>query len=189
MDEAEHTTDSAERRQSMKRRIFTMMMAVMMLVSMMATSAMAATVETGEKELHSVTVDAELLATGGSAYKNVDLSLALAGYASGWSTDFAVNFSTIPSNAKVESVEINPGKVSAGGPVTSAIVVTKLAVTPPSGREVELTFNKNGMETMAFYDQTARGQWILRIYGTNVGQSLGSIKYASTKVTIWYTLD
>lgn len=171
----------------MKKRIFAGMLSSLIMVSMMVMPVAATATEVNEKQLYSVTVDAGMLANGGSAYKNVNLSLALGGYANGWSTGVAANFSTLPSNARVENIVIEPGSVSAGGPITSAIVATKFAVTSPSGKQVQMTFNKTSMETMAFFNESGKGNWTLSMYGTNVGQSMGSIQYKSTRITIWYT--
>lgn len=177
----------------MKRRIVVSLMAMMMLVSLMAPAAFAVSpedTEGQEKQLYSVTVDlADLMATGGSKYKSVDLSLILPARSSGWSSDVVANFSTIPDNATVENVEIQPGRVSGNGSLGGAIVVTKLAITSPEGKRVETTFDKNGMETMAFFGRPGSGAWTLKIYGSNVGTGLGTIKYSSTKVTIWYSLE
>ena len=119
----------------MKRRIVVSLMAMMMLVSLMAPAAFAVSpedTEGQEKQLYSVTVDlADLMATGGSKYKSVDLSLILPARSSGWSSDVVANFSTIPDNATVENVEIQPGRVSGNGSLGGAIVVTKLAITSP----------------------------------------------------------
>lgn len=177
----------------MKKRIVVSLMAMMMLVSLMAPAAVAVSpedTEGQEKQLYSVTVDlADLMATGGSKYKSVDLSLILPARSSGWSSDVVANFSTIPDNATVENVEIQPGRVSGNGSLGGAIVVTKLAITSPEGKRVETTFDKNGMETMAFFGRPGSGAWTLKIYGSNVGTGLGTIKYSSTKVTIWYSLE
>ena len=71
----------------MKRRIVVSLMAMMMLVSLMAPAAFAVSpedTEGQEKQLYSVTVDlADLMATGGSKYKSVDLSLILPARSSG----------------------------------------------------------------------------------------------------------
>lgn len=176
----------------MKKRFVAGMLAMVMALSLMATTAFAVESETTEiegKKLYSVTVDAELLATGGSASKSIDASLVLGGMQNGWSSGDLANFSTLPTNARVESVEVYPGRVVASGPVTSAVVVTKCALTSPAGKRVEMSFNKNSMEFMTFYNSVARGNWRLQLYGTNVGQSTGGITYASTTIKIWYTLE
>lgn len=70
----------------------------------------------------------------------------------------AANFSTISASAVVENVEIAPGRVSGGISLGGAIVVTKLAITSPQKKRVEMTFDKSGMETMAFF-----GQWYVDV--------------------------
>lgn len=177
----------------MNKRILVGLMAMMMLVSSVVPTAAAASqgaADEPEKQLYSTTVDlADLMATGGSKYKSVDLSLILGGYSSGWSTGVTANFSTIPSNATVEKVEVTPGRVSGGGGLGGAIVVTKLAITSPDKTRIERTFDTSGMETMAFFGEPGRGAWTLQIYGSNVGQALSTIKYSSSKITIWYTVE
>lgn len=188
----------------MRKRIFVGLMAMMMLVSLMAPAAFAASPEDSgnqEKQLYSVTVDlADLMATGGSSYKTVNLGLVLNAGASGWSTPVYAKFSTLPTNAVVESIEIKPGTatVNAGNKNFLGVVnVTRLRVISPDGQLKELTFNKSGMETTSFYGKQARGNWTLTMYGQNLtyptgdmfdSLRMGSVQYKSAKITIYYTL-
>lgn len=189
----------------MKKRILVGLMAMMMLVSSMVPTVAAASqvaVEEPEKQLYSTTVDlADLMATGSSSYKTVNLGLVLDAGASGWSNPVYAKFSTLPTNAVVESVEIKPGTVTinSGNPNFLGVVnVTRLRITAPSGQLKELTFNKSGMETMSFYGEQARGNWMLMMYGQNLtyptgdmfdSLRMGSVQYKSAKVTIYYTLE
>lgn len=189
----------------MKKRIFVGFMAVMMLVSLMAPAAFAASPEVVEepgKTVYSMTVNLEdVLSTGGSAYKNVNLGLVLDPATSGWSPDAVAKFTTLPANAKVESVKINPGTVtinSGNKNFLGAVLVTRLRITAPNGKEVELTFDKSSMETLAFYNVGARGNWTLNMYGQNITRPtgdmldplrIGSVQYKSAKITIYYTLE
>lgn len=174
----------------MKKRLFAALLAAMMLASMMATTAFAVQPDDAEeKQVYSVTLDADLLATGGSRSVIVStVTLSLPGYSNGWSTGTSLSFSTLPSNAVVESVEVTPGKLSAGSSTTSPIVTTKYAITSPSGKRIERTY-KDTSEIMAFFGEAARGTWIFQIYGTNVGPSYGAVNCTSSKITIWYTLE
>lgn len=174
----------------MKKRLFAALLAAMMLASMMATTAFAVEPDDDEeKQVYSVTLDADLLATGGSRSVIIStVTLSLPGYSNGWSTGANASFSTLPSNAVVESVEVAPGKLSAGSSTTSPIVTTKYAITSPSGKRIERTY-KDTSEIMAFFGEAAKGTWIFQIYGTNVGPSYGTVKCTSSKITIWYTLE
>lgn len=177
----------------MKKRIVSIALTVLMVVSMMYTAAFAVEPMANnaeEKKVYSVSIDANLLATGGSASGTIStIVLSLPGYSNGWSAGKDVKFSTIiPSNAVVESVEVTPGKLSAGSSTTSPVVTTKYAITSPSGKRVERTY-KDTSEIMAFYGESARGTWTFQIYGTNVGPSYGTVNCTSSKITIWYTLE
>lgn len=175
----------------MKKRLFAALLAAVMVVSMMATTVFAVELEEGSasgKEVYSVTLDADQLATGGSRYEYVTNTLSLGGYQNGWSAGADANFSTLPANAIVESIEIAPGRLSAGSSTTSPITTTKYAITSPRGKTVERTF-KNTSEILSFYGDPASGHWTFQIYGTNVGPSYGSVKCSSTKITLWYTLE
>ena len=127
-----------------------------------------------EKQVYSMTLDADLLATGGSRSVIVStVTLSLPGYSNGWSAG---------------TVEVAPGKLSAGSSTTIPIVTTKYAITSPSGKRTERTY-KDTSEIMAFFGEAARGTWIFQIYGTNVGPSYGTVNCTSSKITIWYTLE
>lgn len=189
----------------MKKRIFVGFMAVMMLVSLMAPAAFAASTEVVEepgKTVYSMTVNLEdVLSTGGSAYKNVNLGLVLDPATSGWSPDAVAKFTTLPANAKVENIEINPGTVTINAGNSNflgAVVVTRLHITSPQGKLIEMTFDKKSMKTMAFYGESAKGNWTLSMYGQNLTRPtgdmldplrLGSVQYKSAKITIYYTLE
>lgn len=177
----------------MKRRLFAAVLAAMMVASLMATTVFAAEPEmenNGEKKLYSMTLDIDPLANGGSRSAYVDtVTLSLAGYSNGWSVSKPnADFSTLPSNAVVETVEIYPGRLSAGSSTTSPITTTKYALTSPSGKRIERAFKDTG-ETMAFYGYNAQGKWTFQIYGTNVGPTYGTVKCTSSRIVIWYTLE
>ena len=158
----------------MKKRLFAAVLAAMMVASLMATTVFAAEPEmgsTGEKKLYSMTLDIDPLANGSSstAYAST-VTLSMPGYSNDWSVNKPnVDFSRLASNAVVETVEIYPGKLSAGSSTTSPITTTKYALTSPSGHRLERTFKTTG-ETMAFYGESAKGMWTFQIYGTNVGR-------------------
>ena len=186
----------------MKRRIFTGLVAMVMLVSVMVPSVSAASSDVADKQVYSMTVDlADVMATGGSSYKNVNLSLVLDAGDSGWSAPVTARFTTLPSNAVVESVEIDPGRVTINGGDSSflgAILVTRLNVIAPDGSNKELTLDNDGMETLSFYGVMARGNWTLSIYGQNLTYPtgdfldplrMGTVEYKSAKITIYYTLE
>lgn len=174
----------------MKKMVCSTFLAMIMLVSMMATAAFAAVPEEAmEPEVHCVTLNvADVLALGEQSMdKTVSPSLSLGGYQSGWSTGASTNFG-IPSGATVVKAKVIPGKATAGGSITSAIAVSKFRLTSPNGKYVDLAFSTMGMETTSFNGLAAQGNWTLSIYGSNVGQSLGSIAYKSATITIWYTI-
>ena len=106
----------------MKKRLFAMVLAVMMAVSMMATTAFAVEPEeesAGEKKLYSMTLDIDPLANGGSRSAYADtVTLSMPGYSNDWSLNKPnVDFTTLPSNAVVETVEIYPlGDTELSGP-------------------------------------------------------------------------
>ena len=173
-----------------------------MMVTVMVPSVSAVSSDAADKQVYSMTVDlADVMATGGSSYKNVDLSLILNAGASGWSAPATARFSTLPTNAVVESVEVDPGRVTINGGDSSflgAILVSRLDITAPNGKSIELTFDNDGMETSSFYGITARGNWTLSIYGQNLTYPtgdlldplrMGTVEYKSAKITIYYTLE
>lgn len=173
----------------MKKKVCSTFLAMITVVSMIATTAFAAVPEKAvEPEVHCVTLNvADLLALGEqNMAQTVSPSLALGGYQSGWSAGASTNFA-IPSGAKVVKAKVSPGKATAGGSITSAIAVSKFRLASPDGKYVDLAFSTMGMETTAFDGLAARGNWTLSFYGSNVGQSLGSIAYKSATITIWYT--
>ena len=177
----------------MKKRLFAMVLAVMMAVSMMATTAFAVEPEeesAGEKKLYSMTLDIDPLANGGARAAYADtVTLSMPGYSNDWSLNKPnVDFTTLPSNAVVETVEIYPGRLSAGSSTTSPITTTKYALTSPWGHRIERAFKDTG-ETMSFYGEYAKGMWTFQIYGTNVGPTYGTVKCTSSRVVIWYTLE
>lgn len=170
----------------MKKRLLAGLLVAMMMVSTMSTTALAAN-ETMEPETYCVTLNvADLMALEQSAKQYVNPSLFLGGYQSGWATAVRANF-TLPADAVVTKVKVSPGDVVSGGPVTSAIAVDKFKLAAPNGTSVDLSFSVLGMETHAFDNLLARGNWTLSFYGQNVGPSAGSIKYSNTVITIWYT--
>lgn len=182
----------------MKKRLFAGLLAAIMVASMMVTSAFAFE---PDQELHTVTVEAELvpLASTSTTNKSLKIGLALDAGASGWSTVYELKFSStsIPSNAEVQSLKIVPGTATANqsAPKLQGLVVaTKMRVTAPDLQSTTMDIAKT-METIALSGAPVKGTWTLQLYGTNLTRPVGdwtdsirfgSVHYNNCSVTVTY---
>lgn len=182
----------------MKKRLFAGLLAAMMVASMMVTSAFA--FEPGQ-ELHTVTVEAELvpLASTSTMNKSLKIGLALDAGASGWSTVYEIRFSTvgIPSDAVVQNIKIVPGTATANesAPKLQGLVVaSQMKITAPNLKSTTMAIAKT-METTALNNAPVKGTWTLQMYGTNLTRPVGdwtdsirfgSLHYNNCNVTVTY---
>ena len=182
----------------MKKRLFAGLLAAMMVASMMVTSAFAFE---PDQELHTVTVEAELvpLASTSTTNKSIKIGLALDAGASGWSTVYELKFSSvgIPSDAVVQNVKIVPGTktLNQSAPKLQGLVVaSEMRVTAPNLKNTEMDIAKT-METTALNGAPVKGTWTLQMYGTNVTRPVGdwpdsirfgSLHYNNCSVTVTY---
>ena len=188
----------------MKKRFTSMLLAVIMVFSLASTTVLAAGVDDAQPEVHTLTISGEQLlayASDPSMTKSPsqNLGLALDAGASGWSVPVNVLFTTLPSNAKVQSIKIVPGKATINNghkQMLGAVVISKVKITAPNHDSKEVTWG-NSMTTTLFNGYDAKGTWQLECYGTNLTKPVadpienmrrfGSTIYKNLKVTITYT--
>jgi hypothetical protein len=186
----------------MKKRLFAGLLTAMMVASMMVTSAFAIAPEavTGQ-DLHTVTVEAQLvpLASTSTMSKSLKIGLALDAGASGWSTVYEIRFSTvgIPSDAVVQNIKIVPGTATANesAPKLQGLVVaSQMKITAPNLKSTTMAIAKT-METTALNNAPVKGTWTLQMYGTNLTRPIGdwtdsirfgSLHYNNCNVTVTY---
>lgn len=178
----------------MKKRILSLVCTLALMLSISVVPAMAAFDNVAkEKTLYTETIDAVIVPRYGSstAEGTAQVGLALAGGASGWSTVYQTSISRLPSNAKIQNVKIIPGNASInqGAPQsTGAVVLSKLRITHPNGKTIEMPWQKT-METTAFYDMPGSGRWSMQVYGTNLGAgpfSFGNVIYKNVRIQVTY---
>ncbi len=189
----------------MKKRLFSLTLAVLMVFSLLSTSAFAAETEDTTKEIYTMIVDAEITSTyaTGPATQTASsaMGLALNPGTSGWSNVVNVRFSTLPSNAVVDSIKIIPGT-----PVVNnnnknfmgLVLPSRLVITAPNGQSREETWSGKTARFTNFKLVPAKGTWTMQFYGTNLTQPaadefnalrFGSINYKSPQLVIDYYLS
>ncbi len=193
---------------SMKKRLGVMLLAVSMSAAMSVTAFAAepnvkvSTNEAGET-VYTQTVDVQLSAApNASSSSRVragrNLGLALAPGKSGYSDPVSFQFTSLPLNAKVKSIEIDPGRGIINNNnrnMLGAVVFSKLNVSSPSGKSATIAWNASGMtERASFLDQEASGTWTAQVYGTNItnitgDRFFGSLSYKPVEMTISYVLE
>ena len=131
------------------------------------------------------------------------LGLALDAGESGTSLPVNFRFSTIPSNAKVQSIEIDPGKGIVNNNISDmlgAVLFTKITITSPDGKTASLAWKASGMtDSTNFLDKKASGTWTAYVTGTNLTRptgdplwdlrAFGSLVYESHQMTISYVTE
>lgn len=197
----------------MKMRLGAMFLALSMSSSILAGSAFAAAPQESlaykGETVYTQTVDVQLEATpyavtsSKTVTANKSLGLALDPARSGWSEFATFRFSSLPSNALVRSIEIDPGRAIINNNnknMMGAILVSEIQVISPLGKKADLIWKAGGMEDSThFVQQQANGNWTARIYGTNISKPtgdplldlryFGGISYKSAQMTISYTLE
>lgn len=144
-------------------------------------------------------------ATSGSKTVTASSSLGLALDAgkSGTSTPVSFRFTTLPSNAKVRSIQIKPGSGvinNNNSNMLGAVMFTSITVTSPLGKTASLSWKASGMtDNTYFLNQQASGTWTAYVTGTNIAQltgnplwdlrAAGSLVYKSPQMTISYVLE
>lgn len=131
------------------------------------------------------------------------LGLTLNPGTSGYSPLVDFRFTTLPTNAKVRSIEIDPGRgVINNNSVNmkGSVLFTSLAVRSPSLTVKSYSWNSQGItDDSSFYNESARGTWTIQVSGMNltkpVGDPLwdamlvGSLAYKSVKMTVSYVVE
>ncbi|TKH44232.1 hypothetical protein NST83_06615 [Paenibacillus sp. FSL R10-2782] len=194
---------------SMKKRLGAMLLAVSMSAAMSVTAFAAepnvkVSTNVAGETVYTQTVDVQLSAApnASSSSKTVSagksLGLALAPGKSGFSDQVSFRFTSLPLNAKVKSIEIDPGRGIINNNnknLLGAVVFSKLDVISPSGKSATIAWKPSGMtERASFLDQEARGTWTAQVFGTNIASStgdrwFGSLSYKSVEMTISYVLE
>ena len=131
------------------------------------------------------------------------LGLTLKPGTSGYSPLVDFRFTTLPTNAKVRPIEIDPGRgVINNNSVNmkGSVLFTSLAVRSPSLTVKSYSWNSQGItDDSSFYNESARGTWTIQVSGMNltkpVGDPLwdamlvGSLAYKSVKMTVSYVVE
>jgi hypothetical protein len=170
------------------KKLLTILLAIFMIGNT-ATSVLAA-----EAPVYTKTVTASR-----------SLGLALDVGESGTSQTVSFNFRSIPKNAKVRTVTVEPGNgvLNGGKNVSRGLVVfSSLQITSPSmGKTVRTAWNPKKMEFKTqFFDEFASGTWTIQADGSNVTPAkgtnflfpisyMGAISYKTVKMTISYVLE
>ena len=129
--------------------------------------------------------------------------MALDAGESGTSLPVNFRFSTIPSNAKVQSIEIDPGKGIVNNNISDmlgAVLFENIYITSPQGEKVTLAWKASGMtDNTYFLNETAKGTWTAYVSGTNITRptgdplwdlrAFGSLVYESPQMTISYVVE
>ena len=163
----------------MKKRFMSLTLATLMVFSMLITTAFAASGTSTQSP-------------------SSNLGLALDPGASGWSQVVNVRFSTVPSDAVVDTITIVPGTptINSGNKnFLGAVLPSLLKITAPDGTTATISWS-NKMTTTAFKGVDARGTWTLQMYGTNLTKPtgdymivllrFGNVIYKSLDMTISY---
>ncbi|MVB09683.1 hypothetical protein CAFE_03480 [Caprobacter fermentans] len=188
-------------------------LALLVSCAMVTTTAFAAETQTSTsstgKTVYTQTVNAQLeampyaSADSRTVTANKSLGLALDPGASGWSMPVTFRFSSLPSNAVVRSIAINPGRGVINNNnrnMLGLIVISKIEVTSPRGKTADISWRPYGMtDDVDFLQQQASGNWTALVYGTNITRptgdrmmdlrSFGSISYKSAQMTVSYVLE
>ncbi|MFD1462888.1 hypothetical protein ACFQ5D_16115 [Paenibacillus farraposensis] len=157
---------------------------------------------TGEP-VYTQTVDVQLSAApNASSSRTVRASqslwLALAPGKSGFSDQVSFRFTSLPLNAKVKSIEIDPGRGIINNNnknLLGAVVFSKLNVSSPSGKSATIAWKPSGMtERASFLDQEARGKWTAQVFGTTFQvlpeiDGTAAFSYKPVEMTISYVLE
>ena len=134
---------------------------------------------------------------------NKSLGLVLDPGKSGTSEMISFRLTMLPSNAKVRSIEIDPGSAIINNNnrnMLGLVVFSSLDLTSPNGKSATITWDPKGMkDTTHFLNQNASGTWTACAFGTNFARptgdhmldlrSVGSISYKSVKMTVSYVLE
>lgn len=190
----------------MKKKFAALTLAALLVCSLMVPSALAVGTSEETGELYTLTLDAEVMSTYATTTDSTQtasssMGVALDPGASGWSNVVNVRFSTLPSNARVQSIKVVPGTAtvnSGNSNMLGAVLPSKLTVTAPNGQSTNISW-ANTMTSTAFSNILAKGTWTMSFYGTNLTQPtgnsmndllrVGSVSYKQAKITITYTLQ
>lgn len=181
----------------------------MMSVSAFAAEPVIAQDETGET-VYTQTInfsDSNAVSYGyGSQSKTVtsyrSLGLALDAGESGTSLPATFRFS-LPSNAKVRSVKVNPGRATINNGkrgMIGAVVFSSINVKSPYGTSINGKWSPREMDfSSRFLNEKASGTWEVSVTGQNIASppsnmpwwapsAFGSLVYKSPSMTITYVL-
>ncbi|MBM6974978.1 hypothetical protein [Intestinimonas butyriciproducens] len=131
------------------------------------------------------------------------LGLVLQPGASGYSPLVDFRFTTLPTNAKVRSIEIDPGRGVINDNninMKGSVLFTSLAVRSPEMNVVSYSWNPQGMtDNSSFYGEQARGTWTIQVSGMNLAKPVGdplwdamlagSLAYKSVRMTVSYVVE
>lgn len=175
------------------------------LLSIVIASAMPMTTfATGIREqstLYTKTVNSTVEKKTVTSIQN--LGLALSPGKNGYSSVISFRFTSLPANAKVKSITIEPGTGIMNNNNRNMLGIVKfsyLNIVSPNGIAKKIIWNPRGMrEDPVFFNYEARGTWTVQAYGSNITRptgnylidlrSMGSLAYKNMKMTISYTVD
>lgn len=113
-------------------------------------------------------------------------------------------FTSLPSNARVRSVKIDPGNPIINNNnhnMMGSVVFNTIEVVSPRGKVVTGAWNPRGMDfSSQFLDKEASGIWSISVTGKNIATppvnppwwappSFGSLSFKSPSMTITYVLS
>ncbi len=147
-----------------------------------------------------------VLAASGRTYEKTfssskSLALVLEPLQSGTSQEITFDCNSLPSNSRVESIELlsGTGIINNGGnTLTGVIVIENAYITSPQGKQVSVAWS-NKISTSEFAALAPKGVWKVKIKGKNISQPIkpsypfyysatGSVVYKKPQLKIKYTL-
>lgn len=168
-----------------KKRIFASFAALSMCLSIPA-FATNAQQNTTEEQVYTQTVDLDVNARYAremtkTVTSTKSLGLALNPGQSATTAPATFRFS-LPSNAKVRSVELIPGRGSVntgGSSMKGNVVFDDVVITSPKRKTVVLTWKSKGMKTTNFANEFANGTWTVQASGRNITPVFGGPSFVS----------
>ena len=112
-------------------------------------------------------------------------------------------FTTLPTNAKVRSVKLVPGRGVLNDNninMKGSVLFTSLSIRSPEMNVQSYSWDPKGMtDSSSFYGEQARGTWTIQVSGMNLAKPVsdplwnamlvGSLTYKSAQMTISYVVE
>lgn len=182
------------------------------MTSLMSVSAMAAEPVVSQDEVgqtvYTQTIDlCDAMFRYGEQSRKVTsskpLSLALDAGESGITPPVDFRFTSLPANARVRSVRIDPGNPIINNNnhnMMGSVIFNTIEVVSPDNKTVTSAWNPRGMEFSQFIEREASGVWTISVTGKNIATppvnppwwappAFGSLSFKSPSMTITYVLS